>query len=457
MDEQGLKKIDERYGSQGDTSSKRNPKKFFYGSTNHFLIDEKGIHYLDFQMFNSAANFGYRSPVHIKAMNQQIMNLPCLSSEFLSKDRVFLSKRICCSIERSFNLSGRVHFSVGGAQAIDTALMVLGSYTGKRRVFAFEGSYHGRTIAATQISASYRYRSNFGGTTDSIFLPFPYCYRCPYEKKRHECNYFCVGQIERLFSSPSFGIIDSQEKTDIAAFIAEPVLGRGGYIPVPPLYFQKLKPILEKYNILLVADEVQMGFYRTGTMWSFENFGVSPDILVFGKAITNGFYPLSGVWARNPIIDKENWPSSSAQATYGGNPLGCALANATFDLLEDQQMKEIVKEQGEKILYILQKLKEQYSFIAHINNLGFAFSLDIEYEGKPSSSLAHAIVETALNPQHLSYGLILTQGGLYDNMIMLSPPIFIKDEEINLFESLIYEVLEVVSSTFIKSKREKDL
>jgi 4-aminobutyrate aminotransferase-like enzyme len=91
-----------------------------------------------------------------------------------------------------------------------------------------------------------------------------------------------------------------------------------------------LKPILERYNILLIADEVQMAFYRTGTMWSFENYGVSPDIIVFGKAITNGFYPLSGVWARNPILDKENWPSSSAQATYGGSPLGCALANATY-------------------------------------------------------------------------------------------------------------------------------
>lgn len=450
MSDKNLNKIDEIYGSQGDTSSKRNPKKYFYSSENHFLIDEKGVRYLDFQMFNSSANFGYRSPIHMKAINQQTKNLPCLSSEFLNEGRVLLSERICRSIERSFNLSGRVHFSVGGAQAIDTALMVLGSYTGKRRVLAFEGSYHGRTIAATQISASYRYRSNFGGTTDSIFIPFPYCFRCPFQKKITECNYFCIEQIERMFASTSFGLVDSQKRTDIAAFIAEPVLGRGGYIPVPPLYFQKLKPILDKYNILLIADEVQMAFYRTGTMWSFENYNVSPDIIVFGKAITNGFYPLSGVWARNPILDKENWPSSSAQATYGGSPLGCALANATFDLLENQSIAEIVSQKGQRVYRILQSLKSKYSIIGYINKLGFAFSLDIEYDGKPSATLTNAIVETALNPKQLPHGLIITQGGLYDNMIMLSPPIFIKDEEIDLFDKIIHDVFEQIYSSFVK-------
>ena len=453
MEENHLNGIDNTYGSQGDTSSKRNPKKFFYGSTDHFLIDEKGIKYLDFQMFNSAANFGYRSPIHMKTVHDQIKKLPCLSSEFLSEERVLLSEKICRSIEKSFNLPGRVHFSVGGAQAIDTSLMVLGAYTGKTRVFAFEGSYHGRTIAATQISASYRYRSNFRGTTNSIFIPFPYCYRCPYNKKYNDCNYYCVEQIRRMFLSTSFGLTDSQGRTDMAAFIAEPVLGRGGYIPAPSLYFKKLKDILEEYHILFVADEIQMGFYRTGTMWAFENYDIAPDLIVFGKALTNGCYPLSGVWAKTPILDQENWPSSSAQATYGGSPLGCALGNATFNLLENQPMRFIIKEKSSKIYKILQNLKEQYDIIGNINNLGFTFSLDIEYEGKPAPSLANSIVETALFPKKLSHGLIITQGGLYDNMIMMSPPIFIKDEEINLFGQLIFSIFEHVYSDLMKRSK----
>ncbi len=453
-----LNEIDHLYGSQGDTSSKRNPKKFFSGSTNSFLIDEKEVKYLDFQMFNSSANFGYKSSSHMEVLRNQIEKLPCLSSEFLSEERVLLSKRICQSIEKSFNQKGKVHFSVGGAQAIDTALMILGAIKGSKRVFAFEGSYHGRTIAATQISASYRYRSNFGGTTDSIFIPFPYCYRCPFQKKYLKCDYYCIQQFERLFSSTSFGLIDSNGKSDVTGFVAEPVLGRGGYIPAPPLYFKKLKAILDRYNVLFIADEVQMGFYRTGKMWAFENYKIDPDLIVFGKAITNGYYPLSGVWARDPILEKENWPSSSAQATFGGSPLGSALANATFELLDDKRrFKQIIKTSA-RIVNILKKLKAEFKFIGNINSLGLAFSLDIEHLGKPSPILANAIVEYGLNPpKTISHGLIMTQGGLYDNMIMLSPPIFITDKEIILFKELIFKVFYDVYQNFIKSANENIL
>ena len=445
-----LRHLEYKYCSQGDTSSKRKDKKFFSGAKGHFLLDQDGHKYLDFQMFNSAANFGYQSTGHIETLKNQIQQLPALSSEFIHNERVMLAENICRSIEDRFGLKGRVHFSVGGAQAIDTALMILASFKGSRRIFAFEGGYHGRTIAATEVSASYRYRSIFSGTAQAAFIPFPYCYRCPYSKEFSTCNYYCILQFERLFSSTAFGITNNAGECELKGFLAEPILGRGGYVPTPPKYFKRLKTILDKFNLIFIADEVQMAFYRAGKLWAFENYGISPDIIVFGKSITNGMYPLSGIWARNPLLDDANWPTSSAQATFGGAPLGAALGNATFSLINHPNFEREVRKRGDKIEIILNNLATRFSIIGHINRVGMAFSLDIENRGNPDPLIANSLVERGLQghigktKDGLNFGLVMTCGGLYDNMIMLAPPILISDEEIILFGKLIHHLFNII-------------
>jgi 4-aminobutyrate aminotransferase-like enzyme len=432
-----------RYCSQGDTASKRKPKRYFQGSVGHFLFDEQGRRYLDFQMFNSAANFGYRSPPHVATAERMINSIPCLSSEFVHDSRVDLAERIAVSLEERCQQPGRVHFSVGGAQAIDTALMILASTTGSRRVFCFEGSYHGRTIAATEISASYRYRRMHGGLHRSIVVPFPYCHRCPYGMTFADCSYYCVEQFARLFSSASCGIIDGSGHSDVAAFIAEPVLGRGGYIPAPPDYFRLIQAILREHGILFIADEIQMAFYRTGHLWSFQHYGVAPDIVVFGKSVTNGMYPLSGVWARDPLMSDANWPSSSAQATYDGAPLGMALGLTTFDLIDDLDLATHTARCGDRIESILRDLQSKYPLIGAVNRTGMAFSLDIGSVDMPDAAAAYALVEVAQsgnisgNESDSCAGLIMTVGGIFDNMITLAPPLLIDDDEILMFSHLI--------------------
>jgi len=337
--ENSLLELEARYCSAGDTVHYQNPPKVFASCDGVFLIDAEGRRYLDLQMSYSAVNFGYRNPRLEIVLKRQIEVLPQLAPQYLHRERVLLAKELAERIEPLFGV-GRLHFEVGGAQAVETALkLVRNACNGKSLVFAFEGGYHGRTLGASAISSSYRYRRRWGHFGDRAqFIPFPYCFRCPYGKKPEDCGLFCVDEFARLFDSEYHGITDATDgSSEFAAFFVEPIQGTGGYVIPPAGYFQALKKVLDKRNILLVDDEIQMGFYRTGTLWAIENFGVSPDIIIFGKSLTNGLHPLSGVWARDPLMDPHNFPPGSSHATFANHPLGTAPALEVMRMIADAE------------------------------------------------------------------------------------------------------------------------
>jgi 4-aminobutyrate aminotransferase/(S)-3-amino-2-methylpropionate transaminase len=436
--------LEKMYCSQGDTSGKRMNKKFFSRALGSFLYDTDDTKYLDFQMFNSAANFGYQNESHMQAVEEQLRTLPSLAGEFMHDKRVILSAKISQHIEKTFSVKGRVHFSVGGAQAVDDALRIAANFTGTKNVFAFEGAYHGRTIAASTISSSYRYRKHLASSDQPKRIPFPYCYRCAYGKQYPSCEYHCVSQFERLFQSEFHGVYDFQSNlSEYRSFFLEPVLGRGGYVVPPQEYFKKLKDILDKYGILLVVDEVQMGFFRTGKLWSIEHFGVVPDIIIFGKAITNGLFPLSGVWAKEELINPSIWPPGSSHATFAAHPLGTAAGIATFELFDRFDFERIVSERSIQLKEVILEIQSQFNIFGRIDGLGLALGLEVCVPGtdRPDAALAKRISEMALNePVNINgknYGLILSTGGYHDHVFLLSPSVFISDEEIHLFKKLL--------------------
>ena len=205
-----------------------------------------------------------------------------------------------------------MHFNVGGSQAVEDSLKLVRNFKkGKSLMFAFEGGYHGRTLGASAITSSYRYRRRYGHFGDRAqFVPFPYHFRGPKGMTKEEYGHHCVKQFERLFESEYNGVWDPKAgEAEYAAFYVEPIQGTGGYVIPPKNFFVELKKVLDKHGILLVVDEIQMGFYRTGKLWSIEHFGVTPDIIVFGKAITNGLNPLAGVWAREELINPTDLPA----------------------------------------------------------------------------------------------------------------------------------------------------
>lgn len=445
--------LDQKYASQGDISGRRTPKKVITSGRGHMLFDDQGSSYLDFQLCNGAAPFGYANPAHVSASARQADSLSALSSEFITPERAELSARMCQSFERSFGTAGRVHFSVGGAQAIDDVLKICALRSGRRKVLAMEGGYHGRTIAASNLSASYRYRAGFGYDRLSDLIPFPYCPRCPYDMEQSTCDQFCLGQVRRLFASEAGGNIDGAGKTEIGAIVVEAVLGRGGHIGMPFDYLRGLRKLADELGILLVVDDIQMGFMRTGRMWTAEHAGIVPDIVVFGKAVTNGMFPVSGFWARDDIAGQISWPVGSSHATFSAAPMGMALGLATMDLVDDRELPDRIERAGSKIEAILLELKEKHPFVHSVNRLGLALSLDIgdPQTGKPSPELANQIVEQGLaaNLKHKgrSTGLITTHGGLQGGMIMIAPPYFVTNEEIELFSVLMQDALEKVAAS----------
>ncbi len=434
------------YCSQGDISGRRTPKKTFIKAQGEWLIDPSGRRYLDLQMCNSAANFGYGSLKHLEALTSQASALPSLASEFIHEQRVRLAEELCQATEKRFGVKGRVHFSVGGAQAIDDMLKLVARLTGTTRVFAFEGSYHGRTIGASGISGSYRYRSAFRGVALADFVPFPYCNRCPYGAEPQTCDYLCISQFERLFQGEGAGQNDGSGEPECRAFVAEPVLGRGGYVPAPPEYFRRLKEVLDKHGVLFVADEVQMGLFRAGKLWSIENYGVVPDIMVFGKALTNGMFPVAGIWARQPLMDPENWPVGSSHATYAGAPIGMALGVVTMEICNSQDWSARAEEVGQALELICRGLGKQFPQIRYINRVGAALSLDIaDKAGSPDPRLARRLVEIGLrgdlDVNGEAMGLVFTTGGGYGNMIMLAPSLNMARSSLDLFEILFRETM----------------
>src|SRR5258707_3960020 len=379
LDEQELLELERKYCSWGDTVHYLDPPKFFERADGHYLYDREGTPYLDLQMWYSAARFGYGNQRLNQALKDQIDKLPQLACQYLHSEKVELAAAIGRLNESKFGLEGRVHFNVGGAQAIEDSLKIVRNSTGKNLVFAFMGGYHGRTLGASAITSSYRYRRRFGHFGDRAhFVPFPYHFRGPKRMSKEEYGLHCVRQFERLFESEYNGVWDPKAgQAEYAAFYVEPIQGTGGYVIPPKNFFIELKKVLDEHGILLVVDEIQMGFYRTGKLWSIEHFGVKPDVLVFGKALTNGLNPLSGVWAREELINPSIFPPGSTHSTFASNPLGTAVALETMKMLEEEGFETSVMAKGAYFLEGLKDLKKRHRIIGDVDGLGLALRAEI--------------------------------------------------------------------------------
>jgi 4-aminobutyrate aminotransferase-like enzyme len=445
--EQYLLDIEEKYCSYGDTVHYLEKPKIFKECKGSFLYDYDGKPFLDLQMWYSACNLGYSNERINNTLKQQIDTLPQVTSEYLHPTKIELAATIAQDIEQKFDEKGRVHFNVGGSQAVEDSLKLVRNATGgKSLMFAFEGGYHGRTLGASAITSSYRYRRRYGHFSDRAqFVPFPYCFRCPYGKKRESCELYCVDQFERLFETEYYGVWDSKVgESEYAAFYLEMVQGTGGYVIPPQGYFERLQEILEARKILLIDDEIQMGFYRTGKLWAIENFGIKPDVIIFGKALTNGMNPLSGIWAKEELINPSLFPPGSTHSTFASNPLGTAVGLETLKILKEDDYETITREKGAYFLAGIKELKRHHKIIGDVDGLGMALRIEIcsaEDSFTPDREMMDRITNEGmkgdLEYNGKKYGLILDVGGYYKNVITLAPALTISYEEIDMAMSLL--------------------
>jgi 4-aminobutyrate aminotransferase/(S)-3-amino-2-methylpropionate transaminase len=449
-----LLELEALYCSHGDTVHYTEPPKLFESCEGAYLYDAEGREYLDLQMWYSAVNFGYRNPRLNQAAKDQLDRLPQLASQYLHREKIELAAMIARDCEAKFGRKGRVHFNVGGSQAVEDSLKLVRNATnGKSLMFAFEGGYHGRTLGASAITSSYRYRRRYGHFGDRAqFVPFPYHFRAPKGMSKEEYGHHCVAQFARLFESEYNGVWDPKAgQAEYAAFYVETVQGTGGYVIPPKNFFIELKKVLDRYGILMVVDDIQMGFFRTGKLWSIEHFDVQPDIIVFGKALTNGLNPLSGLWAREELINPKVFPPGSTHSTFNANPLGTAIGLEAMKMMHELDYANSVPKKGAYFLRGLEELKRRHRVIGDVDGLGLALRMEICAEDgtTPDKAFVDRMVDQSLkgdlDHNGRRYGLVLDIGGYFKNVVTLAPSLDISYGEIDLALALLDQLIARVA------------
>ena len=380
-----------------------------------YLYSEDGKEYLDFAAGVAVCNLGHNHPAVVEAIRTQLDKL------VHGGHNVVYYETYIALAEKLVELTGgdtMVYFSNSGAEANEGAMKLAKYVTGRPGIIAFSGAFHGRTLGAASITTSNAaFRKKYEPLVPGIyFAEYPYCFRCPFGCKSETCSLACIEQFERMFSR----MIDPSQ---VAAIIIEPVAGEGGYV-VPPIAFMKgLREICDKHGILLIFDEIQTGFGRTGKLFAYEHLGFRPDILTSAKGIANGL-PLSAVIARREIMEK--WPAGAHGGTFGGNPLACAAAGKVLELLTSGYLENAAV-MGEYLLQRLKKLQEQYSVIGDVRGLGLMIGVEfVNQENKPNGALVHDILDECLEN-----GLILLGCGPYKHVIRFICPTTVSQQEVD--------------------------
>lgn len=309
-------------------------------------------------------------------------------------------------------------FSNSGAEAVEGAVKLARAASGKQNIIVFSGSFHGRTAGTMALTTSKTiYRAGFGPLPSGVFVaPFPYAFRLGMSEE--QASTYALEQLEYLLTSQT-------APRETAAILIESVMGEGGYV-VPPTSFMKgLREIADKYGILLIFDEVQSGFGRTGKWFGFEHYAVLPDIMTVAKGIASGM-PLSGVFSRLDLMKK--WEVGSHGGTYGGNAVACAAGVATVRAMREERMVENAAERGIQLMTGLRKLQEEYAEIGDVRGKGLMIGTEFIVGGRPDTAkpLVKQVVHAAEERD-----LLLLTCGTYDNTVRWIPPLNVTSEQIH--------------------------
>lgn len=391
-----------------------------------YVWDPDGNRFLDFNAGIAVCTTGHCHPRVVEAIvNQARKLLHYCGTDFYYAPLAELAERLARSAPGSS--PKRVFLTNSGAEAVEGAIKLARYATGRMKVVSFLGSFHGRTYGSLSLTASkVVQRRRFAPfLPEVVTVPYPYCFRCPFRLKPESCEMWCLGYIEEVV----FGrLVDA---TEVAAIIIEPVLGEGGYVIPPDGYHPALAEMARRYGILLIADEVQSGVGRTGNMWAMERWGVEPDIICSAKGLASGM-PLGAIIAKELVM---RWERGSHGSTFGGNPVSCAAALATLDLVEECLL-ENCNRMGAILKGGLVELAKHYPVIGDVRGLGLMIGLEfVDPEtGKPARALRNRLLQEAFDR-----GLVLL--GCGESCIRLSPPLTVGEAEIEEFMSIMHSCM----------------
>jgi 4-aminobutyrate aminotransferase / (S)-3-amino-2-methylpropionate transaminase / 5-aminovalerate transaminase len=390
------------------------------------LTDIDGNTFLDFTGGVGCLNVGHANPQVVEAVQEQ-------AARFLHTDFTIVPYETYVTLaERLIALSpfsgdAKAAFFNAGTEAVENAIKFARSYTKRPAVIAFEGGFHGRTLLSLSLtSKTHPYKAGFGPFAPEVYrLPFAQDYRGPSTEE-------ALAALERA-------LVTTVASESVAAIVIEPVQGEGGFVVAPRDFLRGVRRICDENGIVLVVDEVQTGFGRTGRMFAIEHYDVEPDLLVVAKSIAAGL-PLSGVIGKAAIMDSV--PDSGIGGTYVGNPVAQAAALAVLDVFEEERLVERAATIGETMRARMEAWQARWEAIGDVRGLGAMLAIELvqdRWTKEPAAELASAVVTAALER-----GLLLLKSGIYSNCIRVLVPLVISDAEVDEALDVWEQALEAV-------------
>ena len=402
------------------------------------LEDVDGNRFIDFAGGIGCINIGHRSPGVLDAIKKQ-------AEQFLHtciqvtpyESYVRLAERLNELTPGDF--PKKTLFVSSGAEAVENAVKVARAYTGRPAIIAFEDAFHGRTMMTLALtSKTHPYKAGFQPFPGEVYrIPFAYCYRCSYSLTYPSCDLFCGRHLEDTFKR----VVAAE---GVAAVIAEPVLGEGGFVVPPQDYFRVLQEVCRKHDVLFIADEIQTGFGRTGALFACDRYGIEPDIIVTAKSLGGGL-PIAAVTGRAEIMDAPG--PGGLGGTFAGNPLSCEAALAVLDFFEEHDLNKRAAELGNQFQERANRWQSRWHKIGNIRGLGAMQALELVQSRETREP---APEDTKKVTQYCyEHGVITISAGSYGNVIRLLMPLVITDDQMQ--EAL--DVLEAAFHAVYEAKR----
>jgi len=385
-----------------------------------WLEDVDGNRYLDFAGGIGCLNVGHRQHAVVEAVKDQLDHFLHTCVQVTPYESyIRLAERMNELTPGKF--AKKTIFLNSGAEAVENAVKIARAYTKRPGIIAFEDAFHGRTMMTLALtSKTHPYKAGFAPFPGEVYrVPFAYCYRCSYNLKYPSCDLYCARHLEDTFKR----VVANEE---VAAVIAEPVMGEGGFIAPPPDYFRVLVDLFHKHGILFIADEVQSGFGRTGALFASERYGIEPDLIVTAKSLGGGL-PLAAVTGRAEIMDAPG--PGGLGGTFAGNPLSCAAALAVLDLFEREDLLERANELGDRFQGRAREWQRRWPIIGDVRGLGGMQAIELV---QSQETKIPATEETKKITQYCyEHGLITITAGSYSNVIRILVPLVASDAQID--------------------------
>ncbi len=380
-----------------------------------YVYDAEGRRWMDFTSGIGVTSTGHTHPRVVAAVQEQAAKMLFAQMNiFIPETTVQLAEALNAVTPDPLDT---FFFSNSGAEAVEAAVKLARQTSGKRNIIVFQGSFHGRTAQTMAMTTSkYIYRHHYQPLPAGVFVaPYPYAYFYGWDEAT--TTEFCLKQLDYLLHGQT-------PPDETAAIIIEPVLGEGGYVPAPTGFMRELRRICTENDILLIADEVQSGFGRTGKFFAFEHAGVVPDILVMAKGLGSGL-PISGIAASAALMSK--WEPGTHGGTYGGgSQIASAAALATVQTLLDEHLIENAAAMGERLMDGLRRLQKEHPAIGDVRGRGLMVATEFTSNGQPDKERTKAVQQACLEE-----GLLLLTCGTYGNVIRWIPPLVVNAGQID--------------------------